>query len=176
MPLLPPERLIELNGIAFGKNWKKFLYKKFKRFLETFQFRDESDRDFLWSAMHDARAMMSWDKAIQQEFYFVARDYTGSYIIPKSNRKVVYKVVGLMKDRTASKLPSDPISFAKTPALMKITVLPWYGRLLYDATALPAKGRYTCAVNGARVEDLYSVVREAIRAGTVIEFFEELDG
>jgi hypothetical protein len=175
IPNLPADKSNDLNAYAVT-HWNDGVYDRFVEFVKAQGFAEDG---VLVRALNDARAMKSWHLGMQQDFWFVGRDYTGTYIVPECSKDVVYKVVGVVKNTNSlesKKKPGDPVSIIKIPMRLKLTVLPWYGRLLYDSTIPPLSEEFVVQANDpALAHRLHSVVLKSIQAGTVIEHLAELE-
>ena len=147
---------------------------------------------FIWEAMTDVHAIRSWQRCIQCDVWFVGKDDTGTYVVPdcRSHEHVVYKVVGF-GGRPMASSPSTsnpavsnngstnraPVRLIRIPMCLRITILPWYGRLLHD-TSIPLprqKESIRMATDHAVVNRLHTVVLHAVQDSTVIEHFAELE-
>ena len=146
---------------------------------------------FIFEALSDIRAIRSWQRCIQQDFWFVAKDDTGTYVVPdcRSHEHVVFKVVGFNGGPMASSSPANPehsnndpatrapVRLIRIPMCLRITILPWYGRLLHD-TSIPLprqKESIRMATDQISANRLHTVVLHAIQNSTVIEHFAELE-
>jgi hypothetical protein len=130
--------------------------------------------------------MKSWHLGIHQDFWLVGRDYNGTYVVPDSNKDVVYKVVGIQNNaNVASSVPSKDkqqqqqhaLTIIKIPMRLRMTVFPWYGRLLYDTSIAPPRPEHVvhAASDPDLAKRLHTVVLLAIQAGRVIGHLSELD-
>jgi hypothetical protein len=139
----------------------------------------------LATALNDGRAMKSWHCGIYADFWFVGRDYQGTFVVPDRNKDVVYKIVGIVNQVAAAhaKQPGDAVSIIRVPMRLRITVVPWYGRLLHDTTVAPPQPD-SVVYAGVQSDNntdpplatkLHSVVLQAIQAGRVIESLVELE-
>jgi hypothetical protein len=139
----------------------------------------------LAAALDDGRAMKSWHCGIQGDFWFVGRDYQGTFVVPDRNNDVVYKIVGIVNQVASShaKQPGDAVSIIRVPMRLRITVVPWYGRLLHDTTVAPpqpdsvvyAGVKSDNDTNPPLATKLHRVVLQAIQAGRVIESLVEVE-
>jgi hypothetical protein len=135
---------------------------------------------FVFDALSDTRAMRTWQRCIQQEFWFVGKDDMGTYVVPdlRSHEHVVYKVVGFGGPSSSDKpvIAASPVRLIKIPMRLRITILPWYGRLLHDTSIpLPRQESIVTANDPIKANRLHSVVLQAIQSGAVIEHFAELE-
>lgn len=178
----------KLNEVVI-KNWKtrentskdQGLRAKFLQFLDS----NGVKAGFILNAVNDVRAIQSWNLGIQDDFWLVGKDDTGSYVIPdrKSHEHVVYKVVGINGPQSSrdghSNTPRQPTSqvrLIRIPMRLRMTILPWYGRLVYDTTIRPPAPESVQMANlPEQAQRLHRVVLYAIQAGTVIEHFADLE-
>jgi hypothetical protein len=173
----------------FIKSWDKIenvgtgcgLYMKFQQLLDS----QGITTRFIREALNEVRAIKSWNLGIQDDFWMVGRDAAGSYVVPdrKSHQHVVYKVVGINGPQEsttgdARSIPeqTSPVRLIRVPMLFRMTILPWYGRLIYDTTMRPpAPTNVQMANVPEQAHRLHQVVLHSIHAGTVIEHFAELE-
>jgi len=94
------------------------------------------------AALSHRTAVLGWQLRIQGDFWIVGCDDQsgdgGTFLVSNYNRHAVYKVFGLR--RSLMEL-MESSSFDQRPLLVKLTSIPWYGRLVYDGVVLPAHGR-----------------------------------
>jgi hypothetical protein len=179
----------KLNEMAV-KNWECIEESENNHgvYEQCIQYMDSEDirSGFVIDALKDVRAIRSWNLGIQHEFWFVGRDVEGTYIVPdyKSHDHVVYKVVGISGPTSSSPQQEDgnatktiaPVRLIRIPMRLRITILPWYGRIIYDTSVQPPSAESVMmATNPAQAHRLHSVVLHSIQAGTVIEHFAELE-
>mgnify|MGYP005843175123 CR=1 FL=1 len=71
------------------------------------------------------------------DFWIVGADKIdgGTMLVSNINRSAVYKVFGI---RNSLFHMVDP-TYGMRPVLMKLTMIPWYGRLVYDGVVMPSK-------------------------------------
>jgi hypothetical protein len=79
-------------------------------------------------AFDHVRAVKSWHVRIHGDFWIVGGDARGTYLIPQKNEDMVYQCVGL----TTSLHESIESRYGKKPMVWKVTLIPFYGRLVYD--------------------------------------------
>lgn len=181
IPNLPTAKSLELNAYAIQhwvqnpQNGTTGVWNSVAEFFK--QTEDHAENGFIVQTLKDSRAMKSWHLGVQKDFWFVGRDYTGSYVVPDGNKDIVYKVVGISnKLQQKRKKPGDPVALIKTPMRLTITVLPWYGRLLYDTTIGPPREEHVLhATDPALANGLHVAVLKSIQAGSVIEHWAELE-
>lgn len=181
IPTLSAETSLELNAYAV-KHWKGDggVYDRFLEYVKA-----NRKYEYIVQAMNDVRAMKSWHLVgLHQDFWFVARDDTGTYVVPDINKDVVYKVVSLVvvdnnKNRplrATAAVDQHSATLIKVPMRLRITVLPWYGRLLYDTSlAPPRQDNVMLATDDSFANRLHGVVLQSIQKGRVIEHLAELE-
>ena len=150
---------------------------------------------FIFEALSDIRALRSWQRCLQNDFWCVGKDDTGIYVIPdcRSHEHVVYKVVGFGGGPVAAVSSASsnlglnsnhnnstvraPVRLIRIPMCLRMTILPWYGRLLHDTSVpLPRqKEAIRMATDQVTANRLHTVVLHAIQNGNVIEHFAELE-
>ena len=79
-------------------------------------------------AVDDAAAVKSWNVRVHGHFWIVGMEGNGTFLVPDSNRNMVYQCVGV---RNAIWPMVEKIHGGRC-VLMTITMIPWYGRLVYD--------------------------------------------
>ncbi|KAG7362116.1 hypothetical protein IV203_025782 [Nitzschia inconspicua] len=82
------------------------------------------------AAFDHVRAVKSWHMRIHGDFWIVGGDTNGSYLIPKRNEDMVYQCVGL----TTCLHEAFQSRYGHKPMVCKVTLVPFYGRLVYDGT------------------------------------------
>jgi hypothetical protein len=167
MSALPVAKSMELNAFAI-QHWD-IVYPRLKYYLESqHPFMNPNDRDFAIQAINSKKSMKCWGQGIHQEFWFVGRDYEGTYVVSDSNKTKVYQIVGIMKKGPNYKQPGDPMSLNKIPTKMMITVVPWNGRLLYDSTILVPPDQLVRTSSPMQAQQLHMVALQRIQDGSVI--------
>jgi hypothetical protein len=129
---------------------------------------NSQDCDFAIQAINGEKTMRCWGQGIQQEFWFVGRDYEGTYVVSDFDKTKVYQIVGIMKKGPNYKRPDEPMSLNKIPTKMMITVVPWNGRLLYDSTILVPPDQLGRPPSPIEAQQLHVVVLQRIQEGTVL--------
>jgi len=136
------------------------------------------EKRFMAAALKNVRSMKSWHTGICGDFWFVGRDYGGSYVIPDKNKSFVYKIVGISRGAInggrAYKKADEPLSLSQIPFAMPITVVPWCGRLLYDTTVM-APPLHLKRADTEMAHQLQEQVLKAIQKSRVIEYFADLE-
>lgn len=117
-----------------------------------------------------------WDTRIHADFWIVSDDPEGggAYIIPDSNPHLVYKVLGVRN----AMYPSLQRQFPGEVLKMTATLIPWFGRLVYDGTLAGATGGRPGPPPRASErlkEKLKQQVLESVEKGLVIERLAELE-
>ena len=120
-------------------------------------------------AVTDKVAVAGWNHRIHGDFWIVAKDTNdgGTYAIPDDNKRAVYKVFGMtscLYDLLQNALPG-------MPAKVKMTMVPWYGRLVYDGT-VNVTNRYAPDTLAAR---LANSLQTAKAEGRVVERLIQLE-
>ena len=117
-----------------------------------------------------------WDTRIHADFWIVSDDPEGggAYIIPDNNPHLVYKVLGV----TNAMYPALQRQFPGEILKMSATLIPWFGRLVYDGTLAAATGGRPGPPPRASArlkEKLKQQVLESVEKGLVIERLAELE-
>ena len=131
------------------------------------------------AAVHRAAAK-SWHIRVHGAFWVVGMDDEGTYLVAAQEEsaapsKRVYQVVGVR----SALYPMCVRDFPR-PVLMKLTMLPFYGRLVYDGVCTPAgyravqTGRPAMA-SVALAERLFQTVETAKAQGCVIQCLRQLE-
>jgi len=81
-------------------------------------------------SLDDVAAAKSWNVRVHGNFWVLGMDNDGTYLIPENNKSQVYQCVGV-REAIWPKM-NDQVR------LMTVTMIPWYGRLVYDGTLAPA--------------------------------------
>jgi hypothetical protein len=90
-------------------------------------------------ALQHMTAVKGWHVRVHGDFWIVGADETdeGTFLVSNVNRNAVYKVLGVRNSLFRMIEPT----FGHQPILMKLTMIPWYGRLVYDGVVVPAHGK-----------------------------------
>lgn len=161
-------------------NWKKVKHLVKSHMLENMETKSENNEPvpeyatLAHEALEDVRAMASWHIRIHGDFWVVGYDESGAYLIPKANRKSVYKCVGIrnaLGPMIFNKRPDAPIMLFTT------TMIAWYGRLVYDGVLLPGEAQFgkPKEASSALARALRENVEQAKAEGRVIERLAQLE-
>jgi hypothetical protein len=160
-------------------------------YIDLFQFIYSSNqtiihpqqRTFLVQAFSNIRALKYWNTGFQHDLWFIGSDSNkGYYVIPDCNLSIVYCIIGLVSlvgvDIKSNQHSTAPLSMMKVPIKVpSVTVLPWFGRLIYDTAATgiadgiqqPEKATEDFAMK------LHAVVLKSIKNHTIIHCLTELE-
>ena len=183
VPMLPWHASLELNAYAI-QHWNdkygvracltSFVHQEVAPGGDNQQYAVE--KRFIARALQSKRAMKAWNFGLQGDFWFVGRDYTGSFVVPDKNKDMVYKIVGICRNGgPAFKKPGEAVSLNPIPNCMAITIVPWFGRLLYDTTVLVPPAQLKRANESKLAHLLHETVLKSIQKSTAIEYFAELE-
>jgi len=179
VPRLPIEKSLELNAYAINHwNDKHGVRECLTSFVHHKDPNEQLtvEKRFIANALKSERGMKSWHYGLQGDFWFVGRDYTGSFVIPDKSKDIVYKVVGIFRNGKGTfKKPGESVSLNAIPLCMPITIVPWFGRLLYDTTVLVPPKQLKRAGEHDLAHKLHENVLKAIQSSRVIEYFAELE-
>lgn len=118
-------------------------------------------------------AAKSWHVRIHGSFWIVGDDSEGTFLIPEQNMDIVYQCVGLRSNLYTM------ISgrFQDRPAMFTVTMIPFYGRLVYDGVVVPADGfaGMPALADSRTATKLKNKVQEAKRQGRVIQRLRQLE-
>lgn len=121
-------------------------------------------------ALTDEAAVAGWHLRIHGNFWVMGKDTTdgGTFLIPDENKHTVYKAFGMtssLYDLLARAFPMGK------PVLAKVTMVPWYGRLVFDGVVSP--------VNPFPSKELVSKLKKALQVakkeGLVVERLMQLE-
>uniref|UniRef100_A0A7S4MMD3 Uncharacterized protein n=1 Tax=Odontella aurita TaxID=265563 RepID=A0A7S4MMD3_9STRA len=123
----------------------------------------------IFDAMDDAKAAGGWQVRLHGTFWVVGldEDGQGTYIVPDNNRSAVYRIVG---HRAALQI-KDP----KPPSLFRMTLVPWYGRIVWDGSLETTRQGPPVAATPEMAERLRKSVERAKRQGRVIDRLAQLE-
>ena len=126
-------------------------------------------------ALDCIEAVAGWYIRIHGDFWVVGHDEeggTGTYIVPSGNQNMVYKILGI-RNAHFQMIQRD---FGDTPILMTMTLIPWYGRLLYDGVVTPKfQAGSGFKASNAYSQKLKAAVQKAVNEGRVVERIHELE-
>ena len=116
------------------KDWTKEQFEeRDKAELANFS-QDEIDMlRFLTDSMESPAGVQGWNVRIHGDFWVVGMDDEGTYLVPAENIKRVYQVLGVRNAIYPMVIRDFP-----RPVLMTLTMIPFYGRLVYDGVIAPA--------------------------------------
>ena len=174
------------NGVyVMAKHW---IQKEWKRELarrpipinpkeaRTFvQYRDMVD--FCGASFDHIRAVKSWHIRVHGDFWIVGGDAKGTYLIPKHNEDMVYQCVGL----TTSLHEMVKSSYGDRPMVWKVTLIPFYGRLVYDGVVTLGGGfnnssqGLAMAASETKARKLRATVEEAKRNRRIVQRLRQLE-
>jgi hypothetical protein len=133
--------------------------------------------DFCGTSFDHIRAVKSWHIRVHGDFWIVSGDEKGSYLIPKNNEDMVYQCVGL----TTSLHELVKSKYGKRPMVWKVTLIPYYGRLVYDGVITLGGGfnnaskGLAMAASETKARKLRATVEEAKRNRRVIQRLRQLE-
>jgi len=108
-------------------------------------------------------------------FWIVGSDGDGTYLVPKINPNTVYQTVGLTSNLHDLVRPK----YGSTPCLYTVTMIPFYGRLVYDGTVTAANAnpfrREPQTASPELAAQLRATVEQAKAAGRVVQRLRQLE-
>jgi hypothetical protein len=105
--------------------------------VTALEFQQHKDMvQFCADAFDHIRAVKSWHIRIQGDFWIVSGDDQGTYLIPQKNEDMVYQCVGL----STSLHGMIQKKYGSRPMVWKVTLIPFYGRLVYDGVVTLGSG------------------------------------
>jgi hypothetical protein len=122
---------------------------------------------FAKDALQSPHAAGGWHVRVHGNFWIVgSSQHTGAaYLIPEDSKSMVYEVLGI-RNALYPMIARGPFT---RPVLMAATLIPWYGRLLYDGVVRPAHDMHTPQqASRALTEKLQAAVDMAVNGGRVI--------
>lgn len=138
-------------------------------------------------ALDDISAVGGWHVRVHGNFWIVGEvdDKTldknggnsGTYLIPDSNENMVFKVLGIRNHLFTLAKSTCP---DYRPMKMVVTMVPWYGRLVYDGVVVPATNASgipgpPIMASPSHTAKLKQTVIDAEERGCVIERLLELE-
>jgi MYND finger len=133
-----------------------------------------SDPDLILAkdAVDDPRAAKGWNVRVCGCFWIVDMDEDGTYLVSDTNRAMVYQCVGI---RNAI-YPMLQQQFPDRVVCMNATMIPWYGRLVYDGVLTPPHNfRQPLVASEGLASKLREHVERAKRRGSVISRLAQLE-
>jgi hypothetical protein len=122
---------------------------------------------FAKDALQSPHAAGGWHVRVHGNFWIVgsSQDTGAAYLIPELSKSMVYEVLGI-RNALYPMVATGPFT---RPVLMAATLIPWYGRLLYDGVVMPAHGmRIPQQASPVLAEKLQAAVDTAVNGGRVI--------
>jgi hypothetical protein len=121
-------------------------------------------------ALTDRPAVAGWSHRLHGNFWVCGKDPDdgGTLLVPVVNKLAVYKVFGMtscLYDLLARAFPGGK------PVQVKLTMVPWYGRLVYDGLVSPIDPRPSKQL----IEKLQKAVKTAQEEGRVVERLMQLE-
>lgn len=163
-----------VGGLDVGTGDGTFAMMKFgiEQVIEDFEVNNVTESDaapilFARDALQSPHAAGGWHVRVHGNFWIVGSSpKTGAaYLIPEGNKSMVYEVLGIL-NALYPMVSRGPFT---RPVLMTATLIPWYGRLLYDGVVIPAHGRnMPQQASPAVTKKLQAAVDEAVNRGRVI--------
>jgi hypothetical protein len=132
-------------------------------------------------ALQTRRAAGGWDVRVNGNFWIVSQhpETGGALMVAENNFGNVYDVLGIrnalypMVAADNANQNQDP-SLPFTPVLLTATLIPWYGRLIYDGVVGPAHNRRVPKqANALRTQKLMDAVQAAKVQGRIIQRLRE---
>jgi len=130
-------------------------------------------------ALDAVSAVGGWHIRVHGAFWVVGdvneEESSGTYLIPDSNQNMVFKVLGIRNNLYTLVKNKNP---DYRPLKMIVTMVPWYGRLVYDGVVVPATNGsmgQPIMANASLTAKLKQTVMEAEERGCVIERLAELE-
>jgi hypothetical protein len=132
---------------------------------------------FCGSSFDHIRAVKSWHIRVHGDFWIVGGDARGTYLIPKHNEDMVYQCIGL----TSSLHEMVKSTYGDRPMVWKVTLIPFYGRLVYDGLVTLGGGfnsssqGLAMAASETKARKLKATVEEAKRNRRVVQRLRQLE-
>lgn len=128
---------------------------------------------FAKEALEAKHAAGGWHVRVHGNFWVAgqAPDTGGCYLIPEDNTSMVYEVLGVR-----SALYPMVSRHGPRPLLYSATLIPWYGRLLYDGCVIPAgNSPLPKQASPALAERLQQSIQTAVEQGRVITRLRDME-
>ena len=163
------QRKLECMQYAFD-HWKE--NDMFSSLLQA-EWPSPADQRILLPALRSTQAIASWHRGWVADVWVVGRNALGMYAVPTADVErsngVVYRLVGIRNHVPTRSLPpamplDPPPKLIKTPMRVRLCIVPWYGRLLYDSSLLPEAGEMADASLAHR---LHTIVMQAAAAANL---------
>jgi hypothetical protein len=123
----------------------------------------------VYDAVDDFEAIKGWNCRVTGDFYIVGGESEGTFLVPTTNLNAVYQCVG-----TKNPIPFD--GDYPRPVCMHLTMIPWYGRLVYDGVLTPPAGYARPPMVDPEVaKQLRESVEKAKAEGRVISRLRQLE-
>ena len=160
------------DGLELGGRDSEGIYEIMKlghqQTLEQFPSQDNILPELLFAneALESKHAAGGWHVRVHNNFWAVSEspEDGGCYLIPEGNKNMVYKVFGV---RNA--LYPMVSRHGTRPMLYSVTLIPWFGTLLYDGVIMPAHNRSVPKqASPVLAEKLLAAVDAAVNEGRVI--------
>lgn len=131
---------------------------------------------FSRASFDHVRAVKSWHVRIHGDFWVVGGDANGTFLIPQKNEDMVYQCVGLTK--SLHDIIED--KYGNKPMVWKVTLIPFYGRLVYDGVVTLGGGAaasqgLAMVANDSKTRRLNATVEEAKRNKRVVRRLLQLE-
>ncbi|KAL3925371.1 MAG: hypothetical protein SGILL_000457 [Bacillariaceae sp.] len=130
--------------------------------------------NFCGPALDHIRAVKSWHIRVHGDFWIVGGDEQGTYLVPRKNEDMVYQCVGLSK----SLHETIQSKYGSKPMVWKVTLIPFYGRLVYDGVVTlggATSHGLAMVANESKSRRLNATVAEAKRNKRVIRRLLQLE-
>ena len=120
-------------------------------------------------AMSSPLAVGSWNVRIEGQFWIVGMSPEGTLVIPVSNPRQVYNVLGYKAPLGAQgKFPRPPKFY--------LTLLPWYGRLIHDPMLMTTTGTNQVELASPQLAmELINSCKLAKEEGRVVDRLAQLE-
>ena len=129
----------------------------------------------IYDSIVEPAAVAGWNVRVHGDFWIVSMENDGTYIVPDLNPRAVYQVLGLTQPLGTMIQRRYQGCIVK----MRLTMIPWYGRLVYDGVVSPVDcvgelGGPQIA-NTRRAQRLREAVRLAKEEGRVVARLAQLE-
>jgi hypothetical protein len=130
--------------------------------------------NFCGPAFDHVRAVKSWHIRLHGDFWVVGGDDRGTFLIPQKNEDMVYQCVGLSR----SLHETIQSKYGNKPMVWKVTLIPFYGRLVYDGVVTLGGGTshgLAMVANENKARRLHATVAEAKRNKRIVQRLLQLE-